>query len=172
VIGELTSMLATLKGLPLAYNRDLQGDKESFFTVVDTSQSCLEILTRMLPRLGFKTEAMAEAASDPALMATEVADHLVTRGVAFRRAHQLVGKAVRRAQSKHISLADLELTDWQAIDKAFDSEVTQLFDPRRALARRQSTGSAGPAPVKRALVRAALAVKRNRQWLAANKPLY
>jgi argininosuccinate lyase len=172
VIGELTSMLATLKGLPLAYNRDLQGDKESFFSVVDTTGSCLEILARMLPRLGFKTEVMAEAASDPALMATEVADYLVTKGVAFRKAHQLVGKAVRRAQTRRVSLADLELGEWQAIDGVFDSEVAQLFDPRRALARRQSTGSAGPAPVKRALLRATLAVKRNRDWLAANQPRY
>src|SRR5258708_10193510 len=100
VSGELSSMRATLKGLPLAYNRDLQGDKESFFTVVDTTRSCVEILAKMLPRLRFNREVMAEAASDPALMATEVADYLVAKDVSFRRAHQLVGKAVRRARSR------------------------------------------------------------------------
>jgi argininosuccinate lyase len=172
VIGELTGMLATLKGLPLAYNRDLQGDKESFFAVADTTISSLQILAKMLPRLRFNEGAMAEAASDPALMATEVADYLVGKGIAFRRAHQLVGKAVRKAQTKRVTLADLEAADWQALDAAFGPEVTELFDPRQALARRQTVGSSGPGPVKRALVRASLAVKRNRQWLAANKPAY
>src|ERR1035437_2006398 len=93
VIGELTGMLAILKGLPLAYNRDLQGDKESFFAVADTTMSCLEILAKMLPRLRFNEGAMARAASDPALMATEVADYLVGKGIAFRRARHLAGRA-------------------------------------------------------------------------------
>jgi argininosuccinate lyase len=172
VIGELTAMLATLKGLPLAYNRDLQGDKESFFTVADITMSCLDILTRMLPRLRFDVAAMAEAASDPGLMATEVADYLVQKGVAFRRAHQLVGMAVRKAHTRRVTLAELEVADWQALDPAFGPEVTELFDPRQALARRQTVGSSGPGPVKRAIVRASLAVKRNRQWLVANKPAY
>jgi argininosuccinate lyase len=172
VIGELTGMLATLKGLPLAYNRDLQGDKESFFVVADTTVSCLDIMAKMLPKIRFVEGVMAEAASDPALMATEVADYLVVKGVPFRRAHQLVGKAVRTAQTRRVSLANLAPADWQALDPAFGPEVVELFDPRQALARRQTTGSAGPGPVKRAVIRATLAVKRNRQWLAANKPGY
>jgi argininosuccinate lyase len=172
VIGELTGMLATLKGLPLAYNRDLQGDKESFFAVADTTMSCLQILARMLPQLRFNEGAMENAASEPALMATEVADYLVEKGVAFRRAHELVGKAVRKALTRHVSLAELRPADWQALDPAFGPEVTQLFDPRQALARRQTVGSSGPGPVKRAVVRASLAVKRNRQWLTVNKPSY
>jgi argininosuccinate lyase len=172
VIGELAGMLATLKGLPLAYNRDLQGDKESFFVVADTTMSCLEILARMMPRLRFNEGVMAHAASDPALMATEVADYLVEKGTPFRRAHQLVGKAVRKAQTRGISLAGLSPSDWQSIDASFEAEVVELFDPNRALARRQTVGSSGPGPVKRALVRASLAVKRNRQWLTANKPTY
>jgi argininosuccinate lyase len=172
VIGELTGMLATLKGLPLAYNRDLQGDKESFFVVADTTTSCLEMLAAMLPKLRFNAAAMSAAASDPALMATEVADYLVGKGVAFRRAHQLVGKAVRQAQAKRATLADLDPAAWQALDPAFGPDVTDLFDPRQALARRRTAGSSGPGPIKRALVRASLAVKRNRRWLAANQPSY
>jgi argininosuccinate lyase len=172
VIGELTSMLTTLKGLPLAYNRDLQGDKESFFAAVDTTRECLEVLARMVPRLGVRTDRMAEAASDPTLMATEVADYLVRKGVPFRRAHELVGKAVRKAQSKKVSLAELDLDVWKGLDGAFAGDVVDLFDPRQALSRRHTTGSAGPGPVKRALARASLAVRRNRNWLAANKPRY
>jgi argininosuccinate lyase len=170
VIGELTSMLTTLKGLPLAYNRDLQGDKESFFIAVDTTQASLEILAQMIPRLGIRVERMLEAASDPQTMATEVADYLVLKGVPFRRAHEVVGKAVRKAQDKKISLAELDLKAWRALDPAFDDGVSELFDPRRAIARRHSTGTPGPAPVKRALVRALLAIKNNRQWLTANNP--
>jgi argininosuccinate lyase len=172
VIGELVAMLTTLKGLPLSYNRDLQGDKEGFFAAVDTTQECLEVLARMLPRLEIREARMAEAASDPALMATEVADYLVRKGVPFRRAHDVVGKAVRKAQSKKVTLAELELDVWKGLDGAFDADVADVFDARQALARRHTTGSAGPGPVKRALVRASLAVRRNRQWLAANKTRY
>ena len=172
VIGELMAMLTTLKGLPLAYDRDLQGDKEGFFAAVDTTQECLEVLARMLPRLEIRRDKMAEAASDPALMATEVAEYLVRKGVPFRRAHDVVGKAVRRAQSKKVTLAELGLHVWKGLDGAFDVEVADLFDPRQALARRHTTGSAGPGPVKRALVRASLSVRRNRQWLATNKTRY
>jgi argininosuccinate lyase len=172
VIGELTSMLTTLKGLPLAYNRDLQGDKESFFTAVDTTQESLEILARMVPRLRIRAARMLEAASDPAIMATEVADYLVLKGVPFRRAHDVVGQAVRSAQNQKVSLAELSLDTWQALDPAFDAGVSELFDPRRAIARRHTTGTPGPGPVKRALTRALLAVKRNRQWLTETKPGY
>jgi argininosuccinate lyase len=172
VIGELTSMLTTLKGLPLAYNRDLQADKESFFTAVDTTQECLEILARMIPRLRIRVERMLEAASDPSMMATEVADYLVLKGVPFRRAHEVVGKAVRKAHNRKVSLAELDLEAWRALEPSFDAGVSELFDPRRAIASRRTTGTPGPGPVKRALVRAALAIKRNRQWLTANKPRY
>jgi argininosuccinate lyase len=172
VIGELVAMLTTLKGLPLAYDRDLQGDKESFFAAVDTTQECLEVLARMLPRLGIRESTMAAAASDPALMATEIVDYLVRKGVPFRRAHEVVGKAVRRAQAKKVTLAELELDAWKGLDGAFDQDVADLFDPWLGLSRRHTTGSAGPGPVKRALVRASLAVRRNRAWLAANKTRY
>jgi argininosuccinate lyase len=172
VIGELTSMLTTLKGLPLSYNRDLQADKESFFSAVDTTQASLEILAQLVPRLRIRVERMLEAASDPQLMATEVADYLVLRGVPFRRAHEVVGKAVRRAQTKKVTLAELDLEAWQALEPAFDAGVRELFDPRRAITRRRATGTPGPGPVRRALVRAGLAVKRNRQWLTVNKPRY
>ena len=172
VVGDLVDLLTTLKGLPLAYNRDLQGDKEGFFDAVDTTLACLEILGRMLPRLRFRAERLETAASDPALLATDVAEHLVRKGVPFRRAHDLVGQAVKKAAARKVTLAELDLEQWQAIDPVFDEAVTRLFDPRRALATRATVGSAGPAPVRRALVRATLAVKRNRDWLAANKPRY
>ena len=172
VIGSLVAMLTTLKGLPLAYNRDLQEDKAGFFDTVDVTEQSLDILARMLPRLQFNRERMAAAASDPALYATEVADYLVERGVPFREAHEAVGKAVKRAQSRRVTLADLDLEQWQAIHPAFDNGVLGLFDAASALGRRRLVGSPGPTPVRRALVRAAVAVKRNREWLRANRVAY
>ena len=132
----------------------------------------LEILARMVPRLGIRAARMLEAASDPAIMATEVADYLVLKGVPFRRAHDVVGQAVRSARDKKVSLAELSLDTWQALDPAFDAGVSELFDPRRAIARRRTIGTPGPRPVKRALTRALLAVKRNRQWLTETNPGY
>jgi argininosuccinate lyase len=173
VMAQLMAMLTVLKGLPLSYNRDLQEDKEGFFIAVDTTMAALDVLAPMLPRLRFNEDVMAAAAGDPALMATEVADYLVRKGVPFREAHGVVGKAVKRvALGKHASLADLSLEQWQALHPAFDGDVEQALDPARALAARRATGSPGPGATKRALVRANLAVKRNRDWLSAHKPLY
>ncbi|MEA2645579.1 MAG: argininosuccinate lyase [Chloroflexota bacterium] len=172
VIGDLVAMLTTLKGLPLSYNRDLQEDKAGFFNAVDTSLGALDILGRMLPRLRFQREAMATAVADPGLMATEVADHLVRRGVPFREAHEVVGRAVKQAAGRRVGLADLSAGDWKALHPALDGDIAELFDPARALTGRRATGSAGPGPTRRAIVRATVAVKRNRGWLAANKPSY
>ncbi|HEV3233468.1 MAG TPA: argininosuccinate lyase [Candidatus Dormibacteraeota bacterium] len=173
VIGNLVAMLTNLKGLPLSYNRDLQEDKEGFFASVDTALAALHVLARMLPRLTFHDDVMAAAAGDPGLLATEVADYLVRKGVPFREAHAVVGKAVKRvASGKNASLAALTLQQWQALHPAFTEDVQQALDPARALSARRGTGSPGPGATKRALVRANLAVKRNRDWLAAHKPIY
>jgi argininosuccinate lyase len=173
VIGNLVAMLTNLKGLPLSYNRDLQEDKEGFFASVDTPLAALHVLARMLPRLTFHDDVMAAAAGDPGLLATEVADYLVRKGVPFREAHAVVGKAVKRvASGKNASLAALTLQQWQALHPAFTADVQQALDPARALSARRGTGSPGPGATKRALVRANLAVKRNRDWLAAHKPIY
>ncbi|HEV3231893.1 MAG TPA: argininosuccinate lyase [Candidatus Dormibacteraeota bacterium] len=169
VFGHLTAMLTTLKGLPLAYNRDLQEDKEALFGSVDTTGACLDITARMLARATFRTDAMAAAGGDPALLATEVAEYLVRRGVPFREAHDVVGRAVRRAQQRRVPLSELTLEQWQSLHDAFDAEVLELFDPARALARREAAGSPGPRPLRRALARAAVAIKRNQEWLKANR---
>ena len=172
LIGNLTATLATLKGLPLAYNRDLQEDKAALFDSVDVTLAALEIVARLVPRLRFHADRMLAAASDPGLLATEVADYLVERGMPFREAHDVVGRAVRRAAQRKVGLNELSLEQWRALDPLVDDGVAALFDPRRALERRKAVGSAGPGAVRRAIVRAALAVKRNRQWLVTNRPRY
>jgi argininosuccinate lyase len=172
VLGQLVAMVTTLKGLPLSYNRDLQEDKEGFFSTVDATSAALEVLSRMLPRLRFDEAAMVAAGSAPELLATEVADYLVRKGVPFREAHEVVGKAVKRVAGKDGSLAALTPKQWRALHPAFDDDVREVLDATRALAARRATGSPGPVPTRRALVRANLAVKRNRDWLTAHKPLY
>ncbi|MHB8508234.1 MAG: argininosuccinate lyase [Candidatus Dormibacteria bacterium] len=172
VFGHLQAMLTTLKGLPLSYNRDLQEDKEGLFSCVDTTLACVDLTARMMGRVKFRTSVLAEAAADPALLATEVAECLVRAGVPFRRAHELVGVAVRRAATQRTTLAGLSLADWQEIDSVFTAEVPALFDAAGALRRRQGVGTPGPRPLARGLARAGVAVRRGSEWLKANRVSY
>jgi argininosuccinate lyase len=167
VTGDLVALLTVLKGLPLAYNRDLQEDKEPLFDAVDTSLATLGILADVVRRLRFDVAAMRRAASDPLLLATDVAEHLVARGMPFREAHALVGAAVRRCVADRRTLADLSVEEWRALSDRFDDEVVQLFDVDAALRRRELPGGPGPRTVARALTRAAAGVARTRKLAAA-----
>src|SRR6185436_20294252 len=106
VLGALVALLTTLKGLPLAYNRDLQEDKPALFDAADTLRQCLDVLAAMLPALRFRTERMA-AAADGLLLATDAADLLVECGVPFRRAHAVVGGLVRHCLTTETAFRDL-----------------------------------------------------------------
>jgi argininosuccinate lyase len=163
VTGALVSLLTTLKGLPLAYNRDLQEDKEAIFDAVDTAQAAVVMLTDVVKVVRYDVEAMAAAASDPLLMATDVAEWLVVRGVPFREAHRLVGRAVRVAQRAGRTLAELSVADWASIDPRIGPEVVELFDTERSLRRREVPGGPGPRMVSRQLVRAAAMVAKTRR---------
>ncbi|MGO8686615.1 MAG: argininosuccinate lyase [Candidatus Dormibacteria bacterium] len=162
VTGDLVALLTVLKGLPLAYNRDLQEDKEPLFDAVDTALATLGVLTDVAARLRFDTTAMRRAASDPMLLATDVAEHLVSRGMPFREAHRLVGAAVRRCVAERRTLADLGLEEWRGLSDLLDAEVLSLFDVDRALRRRELPGGPGPRAVSRALTRAAARAARTR----------
>ncbi|MGD1053051.1 MAG: argininosuccinate lyase, partial [Candidatus Dormibacteria bacterium] len=162
-IGRLAGLLATVKGLPLAYNRDLQEDKEPLFDAVDTSLATLGILADVVRRLRFDVSAMRRAASDPMLLATDVAEHLVARGMPFREAHSLVGAAVRRCVAEKRTLAELSVEEWRQLSDRFDGDVVALFDVDAALRRRELPGGPGPRTVGRALTRAATAVARTRR---------
>jgi argininosuccinate lyase len=163
VTGDLVALLTVLKGLPLAYNRDLQEDKEPLFDAVDTSLATLGILADVVRRLRFDVAAMRRAASDPMLLATDVAEHLVARGMPFREAHVLVGAAVRRCVAERRTLADLSVEEWRQLSDRFDGEVVALFDVDAALRRRELPGGPGPRTVGRALTRAAAGVARTRK---------
>ena len=139
LIGNLTGLLSTLKGLPLAYNRDLQEDKEPLFDSVDQVRLGLAAVTGMVSTTRFRTEKMAVAASAESLVATDLAEWLVERGTPFREAHAVVGELVRTSLDSGGSLADAV-----AVDPRLGPEAAALFAPGAAIARRTSPGGSGP----------------------------
>jgi len=151
VIGNLTALLVLLKGLPLTYNRDLQEDKERLFDTADTVRACTRIFAGMLDQVAFQPERCAEAVADPNLLATDLAEELVRRGVPFRQAHHRVGAAVARAEQLGCTLRELPAEEWKRIWPGFDPEVLAVFDLARAMARRTLPGSPGPREVARQL---------------------
>ena len=165
-VGALVSLLTMLKGQPLAYNRDLQEDKQPLFDAVDIAASSLAMLTEVVRVLRFDTTAMRRAAGDPGLLATDVAEWLVGQGVPFREAHGLVARAARRAADGRRSLDRLSPADWSAIDPRVGPEVTKLFDPQRGLRRREVPGGPGPRAVSRQLARGAAMVTATRRRVA------
>ncbi|MEB2288498.1 MAG: argininosuccinate lyase [Anaerolineae bacterium] len=154
--GHLAGLLTTLKGLPSGYNKDLQEDKEPLFDAYDTLSALLPPLSRLIGALTLVPERM-RAALDEGLLATDLADYLVGRGVPFRQAHGLAGQAVRLAETKGVPLSALTADDYRALSDAFGPDVAQVFDFDAAVARRAAFGGTGE--VREQIARA-------RAWLA------
>ena len=146
--GNLISILTTLKALPSSYNRDLQEDKEALFDSVDTISAALELCSAMLPELKINRERMEEAASDPNLFATDLAEYLVGKGMAFREAHEIVGKLVANAIDKGTKLNAIALADLKKLSPLFGVDIADVFDVRRSLAARRAIGAPSPENVK------------------------
>ena len=146
LIGHLTGLLATLKGLPLAYNRDLQEDKEPLFDSLDQVSGALAALSGLLATATWHPERMREAADTPFAAAVDLAEWLVERGIPFRQAHGIVGGLVRDAAERHVPLAELV-----EAHPALGSEALDLLAPGVAVTRRTTPGGAGPAPVSEQL---------------------
>jgi argininosuccinate lyase len=142
LIGHLTGMLATLKGLPLSYNRDLQEDKEPLFDALDTVLLALPALTGMLATAQFDLDRMRVAADSPYAAATDLAELLVERGTPFREAHGIVGALVRDSIERHVPLAELV-----AAHPALGDDALELLEPGVSVTRRSTPGGAGPQPV-------------------------
>ena len=143
VIGDLVSLLVLMKGLPLAYNRDMQEDKRPAFDAFDTVDACLDVLAGALATAKFSSERMRRALVDGFTEATEVADWLAARGVPFREAHHVAGRLVRRAIDKRVTLPALTLDEYRAEHSAFDTTIFHALEPEVAIARRDLIG--GPA---------------------------
>jgi argininosuccinate lyase len=160
VVGHLVGLLTTLKGLPTSYNKDLQEDKEALFDVMDTLKMELPIAAGVIRTLKVNAERMA-AALDDALLATDLADYLVRKGIPFRESHHLVGQAVRRAEELGVPLKALGLADYQAIHPAFAEDVYEVFDFQRSVEARDTEGGTAPSAVRAQIKRAKVLLAQN-----------
>ena len=140
VFGDLMALLAIMKSLPLAYNRDMQEDKAALFNTVDILTECIGIYIKMLPKLKINHEAMRQAASTGYLNATDMADYLVARGMPFRQAHSCVGKAVGYALSKKMELHELTLEELKPFSSLFDKDIFDVLTTEEMINRRKSFG--------------------------------
>jgi argininosuccinate lyase len=161
LIGHLTGFLATLKGLPSTYDKDLQEDKEPVFDAYDTLCLALPVMAGLITSLRLQPERMA-AQLEPGLMATDLADYLVRRGMPFRDAHEVVGRVVQLAETRGVSLAALTLADFQAVSDQFGEDVTAVFAVTTVLDQRDVTGGTAPRQVE-------MQLRAARNWLTHNK---
>jgi argininosuccinate lyase len=146
--GNLMSILTVMKGLPFAYNRDLQEDKEALFDSVDTVSSALEVFAAMLPKMKINRVRMKEATGDPNLLATDLAEYLVKKGMPFRKAHEIVGKLVAGSVGKGTKLNAVPLEKLKRFSPLFDADVAKVFDVRRSLFARRAIGAPSPENVE------------------------
>ncbi len=144
VYGDLMALLTTMKGIPLAYNKDMQEDKEPVFDAYDTLIMCLKTFRGMMETIVVNKDNMYEAASTGFANATDAADWLVSKGVPFRDAHAIVGQLVLYAEQHNKKLEELSLAEYQSVDKIFDDSVFEAISIPAGIARRKITG--GPAP--------------------------
>ena len=152
VFGNLQALLVIMKGLPLAYNKDLQEDKESIFDSVNTVKACLDAMTILLREgLEFRSHRLAEAVTQDFSNATDVADYLAAKGVPFREAYNLVGKVVKTSLAAGKLLKDLTLEEWQQLHPKFEADIYEAIAPRQVVAARNSYGGTGFVRIKESL---------------------
>jgi argininosuccinate lyase len=161
VFGHLIGLLTMIKGLPLAYNKDFQEDKEALFDGVATCLDCLEAMAILFEEgLEFRAARLEEAVGRDYSNATDVADYLVARGVPFREAYQLVGSLVKTCLREGLLLRELPLERWQSLHPAFAADIYGAIEPRQVVAARRSEGGTAFEQVR-------LQLERARQRLAA-----
>ncbi len=153
MIGQLTGLLATLKSLPSTYDKDLQEDKAPVFAATDILLSVLPVLAGALQSIEVHADRM-RAAIDSAMMATDLADYLVRKGIPFRETHALAGKIVHLAGERGVDLAALPMDDYQAVSPQFAEDVYRVFDPLESVKRRSATGGTAPEAVQNQLAEA------------------
>jgi argininosuccinate lyase len=167
VYGDLVGLLTVMKGLPLAYNKDMQEDKEGVFDAAATVSDCLRACTGMVGTLTFNKDRMREGARGGFMAATDLADHLAAHGVPFRDAHEIVGRLVLACERSGRTLQDLTLEELRAASPAFGDDALQSVDLDAIIARRSSEGGTGHDAVKAQLVLARDAIAATREWLGS-----
>jgi argininosuccinate lyase len=161
LIGNLTRLLVVLKGLPSTYNKDLQEDKEALFDSVDTIKLLLPVVTAIINTLQARPEKM-RAALDEEMLATDMADYLVHKGLPFRQAHHIIGEAVRLAAAHNLKLSQISLGHLKELSELFEEDVGSVFNFDESVARRKSTGGTAPEAVARQIEAA-------KSWLEAHQ---
>ena len=159
VYGALTSLLTTMKGIPLAYNKDMQEDKELTFDAIDTVKGCLLLFDGMIKTMRVNKTAMESSAKNGFTNATDAADYLVNHGVAFRDAHGIVGQLVLACIEKNIALDDLPLEDYKAISPAFEEDIYDAISLKTCVNKRNTIGAPGPDAMEKVIA-------VNESWLA------
>jgi argininosuccinate lyase len=152
VFGHLQGLLVMMKGLPLAYNKDLQEDKEALFDTVQTVQGCLEAMTILLQEgVTFRVARLQQAVNEDYANATDVADYLAAKGVPFREAYNLVGRVVKTSLAAKKLLRELTLEEWQQLHPAFEADIYEAITPQQVVSARNSYGGTGFDQVRRAI---------------------
>lgn len=151
VYGALVSMLTTMKGIPLAYNKDMQEDKELTFDAIDTVKGCLALFTGMISSMSFRKEVMEASAKNGFTNATDAADYLVNKGVPFRDAHGIVGQLVLACIAKGIALDDLSLEEYKAISPVFEEDVYEAISMKTCVEKRLTIGAPGQEAMKKVI---------------------
>lgn len=154
VFGSLMNMLVLMKSLPLSYNRDMQEDKPPLFDAVDTLSACVHIFSQMLPEIAVNQSIMAEAVLSGYINATDMADYLAERGIPFREAHEITGKAVGYALKKNKELHELSLTELQSFSNLIKEDIFQILTPQAMIDKRRSLGGTATSNVRAALEKA------------------
>ncbi len=151
VYGALISLLTTMKGIPLAYNKDMQEDKEMAFDAIDTVKDCLALFTGMLQTMKFKKERMAASAMNGFTNATDAADYLVNKGVPFRDAHGIIGRLVLYCIGKNTSIDALSLEELKAISDKFEADIYDAVSLETCVNKRLTVGAPGPEAMKKVI---------------------
>ena len=152
VYGALMSLLTTMKGIPLAYNKDMQEDKELVFDAIDTTKGCLALLTGMLRTMKFNGDRMEESAKHGFTNATDAADYLVKHGVPFRDAHGIVGKLVLYCLEKKIALDDMTMEEFKAVSPVFEKDIYDAISMKTCVETRNTLGAPGKAAMDKVIV--------------------
>lgn len=163
IFGDLTGLLTVMKGLPLAYNKDMQEDKEGIFDAVKTIVPSLQVMTGMIRTLHVNKKKMEHATHNDFSNATELADYLATKGVPFRQAHEIVGELVLKGLKTGTNLADIPLEQYQQINPQITADVYEVLKPHVAIARRHSLGGTGFDQVKEQIAAARKIIEKNQQ---------
>ena len=159
VYGSLMSLLTTMKGIPLAYNKDMQEDKEVAFDAIDTTQNCIDLFTGMLETMKFKNERMAESAMNGFTNATDAADYLVLKGVPFRDAHGIIGKLVLYCIDKNTSIDALSLEELKNISDKFEEDIYDAVSLKTCVQKRLTVGAPGPDAMREV-------IKKHKEYLS------